>query len=234
MIWTEERIERLETLWRDGHNTKSIAAEFGVTKNSIIGKVNRLGLSFQQGTNADGARNATKKERIKMPALLPLDKYDFRGVRPEKARRIHELIIAGCDAPEIGEDIGLSASIVRNLLVKMRRSGAIWATLGQIDHHRHREAKRSQVAHIAKVNAPIESLFDVGDMSGFIPIVGLQPHHCRWRMSLGGDEIATFCGAQIDSGSYCFAHGRLAYQPRQETARKPSNAAYVRPRAEAF
>lgn len=46
MSWTEERVERLKKLWADGLSASQIAGELGnVTRNAVIGKVHRLGLS---------------------------------------------------------------------------------------------------------------------------------------------------------------------------------------------
>jgi len=46
MPWTDERVEILKKLWQDGLSASQIAAELGgVTRNAVIGKVHRLGLS---------------------------------------------------------------------------------------------------------------------------------------------------------------------------------------------
>lgn len=46
MSWTEERVELLRKLWLGGHSASQVAAELGgVTRNAVIGKVHRLGLS---------------------------------------------------------------------------------------------------------------------------------------------------------------------------------------------
>ncbi len=46
MSWTDDRVETLRKLWLDGHSASQIAAELGgVTRNAVIGKVHRLGLS---------------------------------------------------------------------------------------------------------------------------------------------------------------------------------------------
>jgi GcrA cell cycle regulator len=46
MTWTDERVETLKKLWADGLSASQIAAELGgVTRNAVIGKVHRLGLS---------------------------------------------------------------------------------------------------------------------------------------------------------------------------------------------
>src|SRR5712675_2712287 len=46
MGWTEERVALLTKLWADGLSASQIAAELGgITRNAVIGKVHRLGLS---------------------------------------------------------------------------------------------------------------------------------------------------------------------------------------------
>jgi GcrA cell cycle regulator len=52
MSWTDERVERLKVLWADGRSASQIAAELGeVTRNAVIGKVHRLGLSGRAKTS---------------------------------------------------------------------------------------------------------------------------------------------------------------------------------------
>ena len=44
--WDNQRIEKLKTLWAEGKTAKEIAIIFGdVTRNSVIGKIHRLGLT---------------------------------------------------------------------------------------------------------------------------------------------------------------------------------------------
>lgn len=46
MSWTSERVDLLKKLWLEGLSASQIAAELGgVTRNAVIGKVHRLGLS---------------------------------------------------------------------------------------------------------------------------------------------------------------------------------------------
>jgi GcrA cell cycle regulator len=50
MSWTDERVETLKTMWSDGKSASQIAKELGgVTRNAVIGKVHRLGLSNRVG-----------------------------------------------------------------------------------------------------------------------------------------------------------------------------------------
>jgi GcrA cell cycle regulator len=54
MSWTDERVELLKKLWSDGLSASQIAGELGgITRNAVIGKVHRLGLSGRaQSANA--------------------------------------------------------------------------------------------------------------------------------------------------------------------------------------
>ncbi|WP_350336122.1 GcrA family cell cycle regulator [Coralliovum pocilloporae] len=56
MSWTDERVETLKKLWTEGLSASQIAAELGdVTRNAVIGKVHRLGLSGRAKTTSSSA-----------------------------------------------------------------------------------------------------------------------------------------------------------------------------------
>ena len=53
MSWTDERVELLKKLWAEGLSASQIASELGgITRNAVIGKVHRLGLSGRGKTTA--------------------------------------------------------------------------------------------------------------------------------------------------------------------------------------
>jgi GcrA cell cycle regulator len=62
MSWTDERVDLLKKLWSEGYSASRIAGELGgVTRNAVIGKVHRLGLSGRPQSTSAGAprpRNA--------------------------------------------------------------------------------------------------------------------------------------------------------------------------------
>ena len=62
MSWTEERVAILSKLWADGLSASQIAGELGgVTRNAVIGKVHRLGLSGRAKPASSSAK------RVKRP-----------------------------------------------------------------------------------------------------------------------------------------------------------------------
>jgi GcrA cell cycle regulator len=63
--WTEDRVELLKKLWSDGLSASQIAGELGsVTRNAVIGKVHRLGLSgrAKNPAAASAPRNNTPRK----------------------------------------------------------------------------------------------------------------------------------------------------------------------------
>ena len=78
MSWTDERVELLKKLWGEGQSANQIAKELGgVTRNAVIGKVHRLGLSNRasSGSKAETTQKVDKKpERsLKKPEAATKD-----------------------------------------------------------------------------------------------------------------------------------------------------------------
>lgn len=70
MAWTDDRIAVLEKMWGDGQSAAEIAKTLGegVTRNAVIGKAHRMGLSGRPSPikKATAAKKATKKAAPKV------------------------------------------------------------------------------------------------------------------------------------------------------------------------
>lgn len=76
MGWTDERVELLKKLWADGLSASQIAAELGgITRNAVIGKVHRLGLSGRAKSPSSAsprprkARSSSHMMRVQRPQI---------------------------------------------------------------------------------------------------------------------------------------------------------------------
>ena len=74
--WTPDRIKTLMALWAEGISTLEIGRRLGVTKNSVVGKVHRLGLPKRQSPISSSPRTPriakpTVPIRIK-PQTVPI------------------------------------------------------------------------------------------------------------------------------------------------------------------
>ena len=78
MSWTDERVETLKKMWGDGQSASQIAKELGgVTRNAVIGKVHRLGLSNR-------ASGAAKPDAKAKPSPKPEAKPRTARTKPSK------------------------------------------------------------------------------------------------------------------------------------------------------
>ena len=66
MSWTDDRVEILKKLWVEGQSASQIAKELGgVTRNAVIGKVHRLGLSNRATSSSSSKSDAKPKTSVK-------------------------------------------------------------------------------------------------------------------------------------------------------------------------
>lgn len=75
MSWTDERVETLKKMWSEGQSASQIAKELGgVTRNAVIGKVHRLGLSNRAGASSTPAPERKSAKAESAPAAKPAAK----------------------------------------------------------------------------------------------------------------------------------------------------------------
>ncbi|MFK7878226.1 GcrA family cell cycle regulator [Roseobacter sp.] len=88
MSWTDDRVELLKKMWGEGQSASQIAKELGgVTRNAVIGKVHRLGLSNRATASATAktepkAKAAPKPEIKQKPAQKPAESTTSTEVQP--------------------------------------------------------------------------------------------------------------------------------------------------------
>ena len=88
MAWTDERVDKLKALWKKGLSASQIAEELGenITRNAVIGKAHRLGLSsrpspVKKPAQAKRKAAAPKKEA---PVAAPPPVEPEPSEKPEK------------------------------------------------------------------------------------------------------------------------------------------------------
>jgi GcrA cell cycle regulator len=88
MSWTDERVELLRKLWLEGLSASQIARELanGITRNAVIGKVHRLGMSGR--VKVATSANARPRLKSMRPAHPRASASTMRGntalaIRPQ-------------------------------------------------------------------------------------------------------------------------------------------------------
>ena len=106
--WTEDRIATLKRLWNEGQSASVVARELGgVTRNAVIGKVHRLGLSGRVAPAAPGAGRRASKPSLTTPVRR----------KPRLAGVVGRVIVAEAMGDEDRE---------RTPLLRLRRAGCRW------------------------------------------------------------------------------------------------------------
>ena len=188
MSWTDERVERLSTLWLEGRSASQIAAELGggVSRNAVIGKVHRLGLS---GRAVPPAAEAAPRVPDATEAEVPVEVLlvEAPGVveaapMPEStpAREVEAACAAPADRPEI-------------------RAAVSPAPMPEPIHF-DLPALR-----------PRDVLLPLSDR---VTILELGASMCRWPIGDPTSAEFRFCGCRATGTlPYCQEHARLAFQP---------------------
>ena len=103
MSWNDERVELLKKLWTEGLSASQIAAELGgVTRNAVIGKVHRLGLSGRaKSQNAAAPRARKTNPQPQRSAARPVAMPQVRGnvaLKPVAAAEPFQIVEAQPEA----------------------------------------------------------------------------------------------------------------------------------------
>jgi GcrA cell cycle regulator len=97
--WTSERVEQLKSCFDAGLSCSQIAREIGVTRNAVIGKMNRLGLSRPK----DLIANLPKRQRAARSVRARAWRPDIWGRDEDAADQT--LIVAGAGPQAAAEAI---------------------------------------------------------------------------------------------------------------------------------
>ncbi|MCR9127902.1 MAG: GcrA cell cycle regulator [Alphaproteobacteria bacterium] len=104
MAWTEERVETLKKLWADGLSASQIAKQLGgVTRNAVIGKVHRLGLSGRAAPSRPTRRPAPQRpaaRKAKPAAAAQAKTQPTASPKPSPVREIKAAAPAQPVAPK--------------------------------------------------------------------------------------------------------------------------------------
>lgn len=199
MSWTDERVELLKKLWGEGHSASQIAKELGgVTRNAVIGKVHRLGLSNRSTSAAAAAKTkaaeAPAKPAAKSPPAEPAAAKPADIPAPAAAKPAAKA--APEPEPEPKEEA--PAPVVTRIkpIIPANQPLPPQPSLNEIDPKA-----------LAKVN-------EVEKKAKRLSLMELTSRTCKWPVGDPATDDFWFCGLAVQTGKpYCEAHVGVAFQP---------------------
>lgn len=190
MSWTDERVETLKRMWSEGQSASAIAKELGgVTRNAVIGKVHRLGLS-NRNDEAEAkpapAPAAEKKSEKKPAPAKPEPAPQPEAAKPEPA------------APAKDEEAPQPA------FTPAPRRPIVPAGQPLPPQPSANEISPEALASVREVEKKARKL----------SLMELTERTCKWPIGDPATDKFWFCGLPSQPGKpYCEAHVGVAFQP---------------------
>ncbi len=185
MSWTDERVETLKRMWGEGQSASQIAKELGgVTRNAVIGKVHRLGLSNRVGGKDD-------EEEAPAVVAAPV------AARPEPAPRVEPQERVEPPRP-------VAAAPASNVTPLPIRKAIIPAGQPLPPQPSLNEISPEALASVREVEKRAKRL----------TLMELTERTCKWPIGDPATDDFWFCGLpSIPGKPYCEAHVGVAFQP---------------------
>ncbi|MDG4648265.1 GcrA family cell cycle regulator [Roseibacterium sp. SDUM158017] len=194
MSWTDERVETLKKMWSEGQSASQIAKELGgVTRNAVIGKVHRLGLSNRAGGNGNGATNGktAAKEPEEAPAAKPAKPAAAKPVPKDPEPEAETVAAPAAETPKPS-----NVTPLRKPIVPAGQPLPPQPSTNEISPEALK--KQSEVERHAKR----------------LTLMELTERTCKWPIGDPATENFYFCGLPVQQGKpYCEAHVGVAFQP---------------------
>ena len=186
MSWTDERVELLKKMWGEGQSASQIAKELGgVTRNAVIGKVHRLGLSNRTAA----ANSSAASPQTEAKAAAPKPKAE---PKPKPAPKPEPVKAEAAPTPE-PRPVPTPA---RKAIIPAGQPLPPQPSANEISP----EA-------LAKVN-------EVEKKARKISLMELTERTCKWPVGDPATDDFWFCGLPVQTGKpYCEAHVGVAFQP---------------------
>jgi GcrA cell cycle regulator len=190
MSWTDERVEQLKKMWTEGKSASTIAKELGgVTRNAVIGKVHRLGLSNRNGSGPEPAGGPPAEEPAAPDAPTPSE-------APEPALAETAAEPAPAPAPEPANAPDAPTAAPRRQIVPAGQPLPPQPSANEISPE------------------ALASVREVEKRALKLSLMELTERTCKWPVGDPATEDFWFCGLPVQQGKpYCEAHVGVAFQP---------------------
>ena len=211
MSWTDERVETLKKMWAEGQSASQIAKELGgVTRNAVIGKVHRLGLSNRvspgtvaedEGTAASATATAAPSPAAPAkPAPAPRAVAPEPAPRPAPAAPAPQPVAAEPTAPPMDSS---TITFSPTAPIPLRKA-IIPAGQPLPPQPSANEISPEALASVREVEKRAKKL----------TLMELTERTCKWPIGDPATEDFWFCGLPSVAGKpYCEAHVGVAFQP---------------------
>ncbi len=191
--WDSIALKKLKALTGKGLSTSEIGKRLGMSKNAIVGKLNRLGWNAKAG-GAAVVKETEKKAVTKKTAEKPTAKKTAAKVvkvAEKKATAGIKMAVKKSESKTSKAEVKKTAAPkVKEDVKKPEAKVAL--------------SKKDEAKNLAMHQRIVQHSLEMAN---------LKPNQCRWPIGDPDSEHFHFCGETVFVGKpYCYEHCKQAYQ----------------------
>ena len=192
--WDNATLKKLKALTCKGLSTSEIGKRLGMSKNAIVGKLNRLGWNAKAGGAASAdIPDVDSKKTAKKPAAktAAAKKVPAKPVAPVAKKTTAKPAAKKAPVPKIETPKVDVKKTVAKKEVPAKKTA---------DSETNVAAAKNMAVHQRIIQHSLE-------------MANLKPNQCRWPIGDPDSEDFHFCGETVFVGKpYCYEHCKQAYQ----------------------
>ena len=190
--WDSIALKKLKALTGKGLSTSEIGKRLGMSKNAIVGKLNRLGWNAKAG-GAPTAKEAEVKATTKKTADKTGAKKAAVKTAPKAKETVKEATVAKKETVKATEKKPVAKKSEKKVAEKVKETSQDEVKISKAD-------VKKLAMHQRIVQHSLE-------------MANLKPNQCRWPIGDPDSEHFHFCGETVFVGKpYCYEHCKQANQ----------------------
>lgn len=206
--WDNATLKKLKALTVKGLSTAEIGKRLGISKNAVVGKLNRLGWNPKAGgvaaampEPASKAKADTKTAGRKTAAAAPAKKASAKVATPK----------AGTPAKKATTTVKKTAT-PKKAAAPAKKPAAKDAEKTVAKGAEKTAASKPATKTSKAVNSKTLAMHQ-RIIQHSLEMANLKPNQCRWPIGDPDSENFHFCGETVFVGKpYCYEHCKQAYQ----------------------
>ena len=187
--WDSGMLKKLKSLVGKGLSTSEMGKKLGMSKNAVIGKLNRLGWNSKTITETAKSKPVAKSSTVKK---------EKKAVEKKEALKKSKTVVKKSAKVVVAEkkQSGKKATVPNKTIAKAKTV----------------VAKLPEVKPASKKNKKDLALHELL-IQHALQMANLKPNQCRWPIGDPDSDNFHFCGETVFAGKpYCYEHCRQAYQ----------------------
>lgn len=196
--WDNATLKKLKALTVKGLSTSEIGKRLGMSKNAIVGKLNRLGWNAKAGgadKKAKDVKADTKKATVATKTVKKTEKKTAdKSVKVAKKETVKKTV---------------KVPVEKSATTKVTVKKAAGKKIEQKDVVKAPVVKEEKSTKSSAKNLAVHQRI----IQHSLEMANLKPNQCRWPIGDPDSEHFHFCGETVFVGKpYCYEHCKQAYQ----------------------